>query len=510
MLDQLSERLQGVLNPLRQNKTLTLENMDNALREIRRALLEADVSLRIIKLFLSRVKEQAEGQNVLKAVDPSQQLTKIVNDELTKLLGNEHQPINISGNESGAPAVIMMFGLQGSGKTTTAAKLAKQLIKKNAKNPLMIAADVYRPAAIDQLITLGKQINVPVHALKDTDDVQAIVTTGLEKAKADNHDLVIIDTAGRLQIDTDMMAELLLVERAVKPQEKLLVIDAMTGQEAVNVAEAFNTQLDMTGIIMTKMDGDSRGGAALSVVEVTGKPIKLIGTSEKLDGLEAFHPDRMAGRILGMGDVVTLVEKAQQAVDQAEAEKLEEKIRKQTFTFEDFLKIQKQLQMLGGLEGILTMLPIPGIDKNMKQMLSHTGEKQMKRVNAMIGSMTKAERDNSDLMQQTPRVKRVAKGCGLPEEEVQTFITQFEQMKMIMKQLTSFKDDAAKEQQIQAPRAAGSGLHMPRKHKKNKKSGGFKLPGMDKLAKQGMPKGGFPNMPGLPNMPKFPGGKFPF
>jgi len=501
VLEQLSERLQGVLHPLNQNKTLTLNNMEEALREIRRAFLEADVSLRVIKGFLSRVQEQAEGQNVLKAVNPSQQLTKIVHDELVTLLGSTHQPLTTEGN----PAVIMLFGLQGSGKTTTAGKLANKL-KKDGKNPFLIAADVYRPAAINQLITLGQQVDVPVHHLPGNTNVPQIVTTGLQLAKDGHHDVVVIDTAGRLQVDTDMMAELLLVERLVQPQEKLLVIDAMTGQEAVNVAEAFNTQLDVTGIVMTKLDGDTRGGAALSVVAVTQKPIKLIGVSEKMEGLEAFHPDRMAGRILGMGDVVSLVEKAQQLVDETEAAKLEEKIRKQTFTFDDFLKIQKQLSMLGGLEGILNLLPIPGIDKNMKEMLSHGGEKQMKRVNAMIQSMTAEERGNADLMQNDKRIKRVAQGCGIPLSEVQAFVRQFEQMKLVMKQLTRFKDDQQKEASLQAPRTPGSGLHMPRKHKKKKDSLGLPK-GLPNLANMGKGLGG---LPGMPNMPKFPGGKFPF
>ncbi len=495
MFDQLSERLQGVFSEMRGGKTLTAENMDEALREIRRALLEADVSLRVIKAFISRIKDRAEGEGVVKNVNPGQMLVKIVHEELVNLLGGETKPIDLSGD----PNIIMLFGLQGSGKTTSAGKLALKL-RKDGRNPLLVAADVYRPAAINQLITVGKQIDIPVHTVEGSTDVQEIARTGLEKAKAEGHNTVIIDTAGRLQVDTSMMAELLLLERVFKPQEKLLVVDAMTGQEAVNVADTFNTQLDLTGVIMTKMDGDARGGAALSVVEVTGRPIKFLGTSEKVDGLEVFHPERMATRILGMGDVVTLVERAQQAIDVEEAKKLEQKMRKQDFSFEDFLKIQKQLKMLGSLDQVLGMLPIPGMDKDTREMLAHGGEKQMKRIEAMIQSMTPAERRDPDALKQPGRIKRIAAGCGIEEAEIRQFIKQFEQMKMMMKEMTKMTDKMKKGK-------LPGGLHMPRKRKKKKGGQDGMPPGFP-----GMP-GGFPGMPpggGGGGFPKFPGGKFPF
>ncbi len=482
MFDQLSERLQGTFAKIG-GKSLTTDNMDEALREVRRALLEADVNLRVIKAFISRIKDRAEGESVLKNVDPGQQLIKLVHDELVILLGKENSPLNTEGQ----PNIIMLFGLQGSGKTTSAGKLALKL-QKEGRKPLLIAADVYRPAAINQLIALGQQIAIPVHTLEGSTDVQAIVKSGFEKAKAENHNTLIIDTAGRLQVDTDMMAELLVLERIYKPHEKLLVVDAMTGQEAVNVAETFNTQLEITGVILTKTDGDARGGAALSVSEITGKPIKFLGTSEKMEGLEIFHPERMATRILGMGDIVSLVEKAQQVIDTDEAKKLEEKIRKQDFSFEDFLRMQKQMKMLGGMNQILGMLPIPGLDKNARDMLAHGGETQMKRVEAMIQSMTVKERQNGDLLKNSGRIKRISKGCGLPETEIKQFVQQFEQMKMMMKQMTQMGDKTQKEQK----KKQGFGLHMPRNTRKRKKKdkelgGGF----------PGMPGGGFPKFPGF-------------
>ncbi len=487
MFDQLSERLQGAFAKIG-GKTLTAENMDEALREVRRALLEADVNLRAIKAFISRIKDRADGEAVLKNVDPGQQLVKLVHDELVVLLGKENSPLNLDGN----PNILMLFGLQGSGKTTSAGKLALKL-KKEGRTPLLVAADVYRPAAINQLIALGQQISIPVHTLDGSTDVQAIVQGGFEKAKAEGYNTLIIDTAGRLQVDTDMMAELLVLERIYKPHEKLLVIDAMTGQEAVNVAETFNTQLEITGVIMTKTDGDARGGAALSVSEITGKPIKFLGTSEKMDGLETFHPERMATRILGMGDIVSLVEKAQQVIDTDEAKKLEEKIRKQDFSFEDFLRMQKQMKMLGGMSQILGMLPIPGLDKNTREMLAHGGESQMKRIEAMIQSMTPGERQDSELLKKSGRIPRVAKGCGIPESDIRQFVQQFEQMKMMMKQMTKMGDKAQKEQGKQK----GFGLHMPRNTRKRKKK--------DKNMGSGFPSGGFPGMPPGGGFPKFPG-----
>lgn len=488
MFDQLSERLQGVFADMRGEKELTGENMEAALREIRRSLLEADVSLRVIKAFLSKIKDRAEGEKVIKNVNPGQQLVKIVHDELVDLLGGENKGLDFSGS----PNIIVLFGLQGSGKTTSAAKLALHLKKKEKRNPLLVAADVYRPAAIQQLMTLGKQIGVPVHTLEGSTDVPKIACAGVERAKAEGFNTVIIDTAGRLQVDTDMMAELLLVERSLQPTEKLLVIDSMTGQEAVNVAETFNTQLEMTGLIVTKLDGDARGGAALSVVNVTGRPIKFIGTSEKISGFEPFYPERLATRILGMGDVVTLVERAQEAIDLEEAKVMEDKMRKQTFSLEDFMKIQKTLKMLGSLDQILGMLPIPGITKEMREMIAHGGEKQLKRVEVMISSMTATERRNPEIINESRR-KRIAQGSGIPEQELEMFLKQFEQMKFMMKHLTKMTDDVRK----QAAPSPG-GLSMPRSSRKK--------------GKPSLPKGfppGFPVDPGKVDPSKFDPSKLP-
>lgn len=495
MFDQLSERLQSTFAGFAGKREITDENMEDALREIRRSLLEADVSLRVIKAFLSRIKDRAVGEQVLKSLEPGQQLVKIVHDEMVALLGGETKHLNESGN----PNIIVLFGLQGSGKTTTAGKLGLKL-RKDGKKVLLVAADVYRPAAIQQLIVLGKEIDIPVHTIEGSTDVLEIAKSGVERAKREGFTTVIVDTAGRLQVDTDMMAELLLVERVLQPHEKLLVVDAMTGQEAVAVAETFNEQLDVTGIVMTKLDGDARGGAALSVVEVTGKPIKLMGTSEKLTGLEVFHPERMATRILGMGDVLSLVEKAQESFDIEEARRMEEKMRKQSFSLEDFMKIQKQMKMLGSMDQILGMLPIPGLTKEMREMISHGGETQLKRVEAMYHSMTPAERQNPEIIKEGRR-KRIAKGCGMKDEEIAQFLVQFEQMKMIMKQFTKMTDGMKKE----AAPAAG-GLKMPRSMKKKKKGGFPNMSGMP-----GMPGGGFPNMPnmpggGMPDLSKMPGG----
>lgn len=497
MFDQLSERMQDVFANLRGDRQLTEDNMEDALREVRRALLEADVSLRVIKAFISRVKDRAVGEDVLKSVEPGQQMIKIVHDELVALLGGESKGINLEGK----PNIIVLFGLQGSGKTTTCGKLALKL-RKDGRKTLLVAADVYRPAAIQQLITLGKEIDIPVHTIEGSKEVLEIARSGVEKAKAEGFETVIVDTAGRLQIDTDMMAELLLVERVLEPQEKLLVIDAMTGQEAVAVAETFNSQLDVTGIVVTKLDGDARGGAALSVVEVTGKPIKLIGTSEKLSGLEVFHPERMATRILGMGDVISLVERAQEAFDLEEAQRMEEKMRKDSFSLDDFMKIQKSFKMLGSMEQILGMLPIPGLTKEMREMISHSGEGQLKKIEVIIQSMTAAERQKPEIITESRR-QRISKGCGIPDTEIAQFLTQFEQMRMIMKQLTRMTDGMKKE----AMPGPMGGLKMPRSARKKKKDGLEDLMGG---------AGGFPGMPGMPTgggmpagFPKMPGGKMP-
>ncbi len=432
MFDSLSEKLQNILRGTR-DKELTQENMHEALREIRRALLDADVNLRVVKAFISNIREKAEGENIVQGVDPSQQLVKIVHDELIELLGKEKRPLELNGN----PALIMMLGLQGSGKTTSSAKLAVKL-KKEGKNPLLVACDVYRPAAITQLQTLGKEIEVEVFTIPDSKDVQNIVEKSIEYAKNNNYNVLILDTAGRLQIDTDMMAELLLIDRIFKPDEKLLVIDAMTGQEAVNVAENFDAQLGLTGLVLTKLDGDSRGGSALSVAYCTGKPIKLTGTGEKLHALEDFYPERMATRILGMGDIVSLVERAQEVFDEKQAKELEEKMAKAEFSFNDFLKMQKQMQMFGSMGNLLGMIPGLNISKDDRDKISHEGEKQFKRIEVFIQSMTPEERNKPDLLD-TSRKKRIAKGCGMELSEINNYVKQFEQMRTMMKGLHDMK-----------------------------------------------------------------------
>lgn len=433
MFDNLSDRLQEIIHKTR-GQELTQENMQEAMREIRRALLEADVNLRVVKSFISAVKDKAEGENVVQGVDPSQQLVKIVHDELVNLLGQELKPLDLSGH----PSLIMMLGLQGSGKTTSSAKLAVKL-KKEGKNPLLVACDVYRPAAITQLQTLGNEIGVEVFTVPEEKNVQNIVQNAIDYAKDKGFNVLILDTAGRLQIDTDMMAELLLIDRIFNPQEKLLVIDAMTGQEAVNVAENFDAQLSLTGLVLTKLDGDSRGGAALSVAYCTGKPIKLTGTGEKLNALEDFYPERMATRILGMGDIVSLVERAQEVFDEKQAAELEEKMRKSNFSYNDFLKMQKQMKMFGSMDQILGMLPGLKIGKDDRQKLSHESDKQFKQMEVFIQSMTPAERENPDLIN-TSRKKRIAKGCGMELAQINQFIKQFEQMRVMMKGMSEFKD----------------------------------------------------------------------
>lgn len=432
MFDNLSEKLQGIIRQ-QTGKELTQDNMQEALREIRRALLEADVNLRVVKAFISNIKDRAEGEKVLEGVDPVQQLVKIVHDELVALLGKETAPLNLTGH----PSIIMMLGLQGSGKTTSSAKLAVKL-KKEGKNPLLVACDVYRPAAIKQLQTLGLEIGNEVYAEEGVTDVQSIVSHALDYAKSNGFNVVILDTAGRLQIDTDMMAELLLIDRIFNPHEKLLVIDSMTGQEAVNVAENFDAQLNLTGLVLTKLDGDSRGGAALSVVYCTKKPIKLTGTGEKIYALEDFYPDRMATRILGMGDIVSLVERAQEVFDEKEAKKLEEKMKKAEFTFDDFLSMQRQMKMFGSIDQILGMLPGMNLKKEDRDMISHEGEKQLKRIEVFIQSMTPEERSNPQLLNSS-RKKRIAQGSGIPLHDINIFIKQFDQMRAMMKGMNQMK-----------------------------------------------------------------------
>lgn len=425
MFDNLSEKLQNIISKTR-GQELTQDNMQEALREIRRALLEADVNLRVVKAFISSIKDKAEGKNVLQGVDPSQQLIKIVHDELVELLGHEAKPLNLTGH----PSLIMMLGLQGSGKTTSSAKLAVKL-KKEGKNPLLVACDVYRPAAISQLQTLGQEIGCEVFTIPDSKDVQNIVQSAINYAKENGFNVLILDTAGRLQIDTEMMAELLIIDRVFQPQEKLLVIDAMTGQEAVHVAENFDAQIGLTGLVLTKLDGDSRGGSALSVVYCTNKPIKLTGTGEKLNALEDFYPERMATRILGMGDIVSLVERAQEVFDEKEALKMQEKMSKAEFSFNDFLNMQKQMKMFGSMDQILGMLPGVNLKQADREKISHASETEFKKIEVFIQSMTPEERDNPQLMN-TSRKKRIAKGCGMDMHTINLYVKQFEQMRQMM------------------------------------------------------------------------------
>jgi len=425
MFDNLTEKLHQIISKTH-SQELTQDNMQEALREIRRALLEADVNLRVVKAFISSIKDKAEGENVLRGVNPSQQLVKIVHDELVELLGKELKPLDLSGH----PSLIMMLGLQGSGKTTSSAKLAVKL-KKEGKNPLLVACDVYRPAAISQLKTLGEEIGCEVFSVDGSTDVQNIVQSAKNYAKDNGFNVLILDTAGRLQIDTEMMAELLIIDRVFQPQEKLLVIDAMTGQEAVNVAENFDAQIGVTGLVLTKLDGDSRGGSALSVVHCTGKPIKLTGTGEKLNALEDFYPERMATRILGMGDIVSLVERAQEVFDEKEALKMQEKMQKAEFTFNDFLNMQKQMKMFGSMDQLLGMLPGVNIKQAEREKISHTADKEFKKIEVFIQSMTPEERDNPQLMN-TSRKKRIASGCGMDLHTVNQYVKQFEQMRQMM------------------------------------------------------------------------------
>lgn len=432
MFDSLSDKLQDIIAKTAGQKELTQDNMQEALREIRRALLEADVNLRVVKAFISNIKDKAEGENVLQGVNPSQQLVKIVHDELIELLGKEVSPLDFSGR----PNLIMMLGLQGSGKTTSSAKLAVKLKKEN-RNPLMVACDVYRPAAITQLKALGEQIGIEVYS-EDSKDVQAIIQNAINYANENGFNTLILDTAGRLQIDTEMMAELLLIDRIFHPAEKLLVVDSMTGQEAVNVAENFDAQLGVTGLVLTKLDGDSRGGAALSVVYCTHKPIKLTGTGEKLNALEDFYPERMATRILGMGDIVSLVERAQEVFDEKTAKEMEKKMAKAEFSFNDFLKMQSQMKMFGSMDQLLGMIPGLKMSKDDRQKISHEGEKQFKRIEVFIQSMTPEEREHPELMNSS-RKKRISQGSGIPLHELNIFINQFEQMCKMMKGFSDVK-----------------------------------------------------------------------
>lgn len=437
MFESLSEKLQEIIIKTKGQSQLTEENMQDALREIRRALLGADVSLNVVKAFISSIKDKAIGEDVVRSTNPSQTLIKIVNDELTALLGKEQAPLKLDTN----PSIIMMLGLQGSGKTTSSAKLALKL-KKEGKKPLLVALDVYRPAAILQLKTLAADNNIDFFAIENEKDVVKIARESLKYAHENNDTVVIFDTAGRLQIDSDMMAELMLINHNFQINEKLLVVDSMIGQSAIDVALNFNEQLGIDGVILTKLDGDTKGGCALSIVQSTNKPIKLIATGENITPLEEFHPDRMANRILGMGDIVSLVERAQKNIDQKEAKALEEKMLKDQFNFEDFLKVQKQIKALGSFGGILSMLPL-GLSKNDTDTISHESEKQFKKIEVLIQSMTPAERKNPDLLNAS-RKKRIALGAGMDISELNTFVTQFEAMRKMMRGLGGFMKGAKK------------------------------------------------------------------
>ncbi|WP_462409246.1 signal recognition particle protein [Neobacillus sp. Marseille-QA0830] len=441
----LADRLQSTIQKIRGKGKVSEADVKEMMREVRLALLEADVNFKVVKDFVKKVSERAVGQEVLKSLTPGQQIIKIVNEELTALMGGEQSKIAVSNRP---PTVIMMVGLQGAGKTTTTGKLSLLLRKKYNRKPLLVAADIYRPAAIKQLETLGKQLDMPVFSLGDQISPVEIARQAIQKAKDEHHDYVLIDTAGRLHVDEALMGELKDIKELTKPDEIFLVVDSMTGQDAVNVAQSFNEQLGLTGVVLTKLDGDTRGGAALSIRAVTQTPIKFVGLGEKMDALEPFHPERMASRILGMGDVLTLIEKAQATVDEQKARELEQKMRTATFTLDDFLDQLGQVRNLGPLDELLKMMPGANKIKGLNNL--QIDEKQIAHVEAIIKSMTKAEKNQPEILNSN-RKRRIAKGSGRPVAEVNRLLKQFEDMKKMMKQM--------------------SGMQM-----KAKKKGGFKFP----------------------------------
>ena len=470
MFDVLSDRLEDAWKKLRGQDKISNTNIEEALREVRRALLEADVNLQVVKAFIQEVQEKAQGAEVIRGVRPDQQFIKIVHTELVRIMGESHVPL-AQAEES--PTIVLMAGLQGTGKTTATAKLALHLLK-NDRSVLMVATDVYRPAAIDQLITLGKQINVPVFELGTAASPVEIARQGIAKAKAEGIDTVLVDTAGRLQIDATMMGELAQIKDTIQPHEVLLVVDAMTGQEAANLTRSFHEQIGITGAILTKMDGDSRGGAALSVRTISGQPIKFIGVGEKVEALQPFYPDRMASRILGMGDVLTLVEKAQEEVDLGDVLAMQEKMLSAQFNFTDFVKQMRVLKSMGSFAGLMKM--IPGMNKVTSEQLEQ-GEGELKKIEAMISSMTVGERQDPDLLAKSPgRRRRIAKGSGHGERDVQEMLRKFQQMRSMMQKFS--KGNMA----FPGMGGGGMGGGMP---------GGF--PGM---GGGGMP-GGFPGMGGM-------------
>ena len=451
IFENLADRLQETFKKLRGHGKLTADDVNATMREIRIALLEADVNFKVVKDFIKKIKERAVGQEVLESLTPAQAVIKIVIEELTALMGQTQSHINISPK---APTIIMMVGLQGAGKTTSAGKLGL-MFKKQGKHPLMVAADIYRPAAIKQLQVLGSQIDIPVFAKEDCKDAVRIANEAIDYAKSHANDIVIIDTAGRLHIDENLMQELKSIKEDVKPHEILLVVDAMTGQDAVNVAESFNNDLGLDGVILTKMDGDARGGAALSVKAVTGCPIKFVGAGEKLEALEPFYPDRMASRILGMGDVLTLIEKAQTAFDAEEAKKMEKAFRKNEFTLDDFLSQLNQVRKLGSFENILGMIPgMGGLKKKLGDVDIDMNGKEIKHIEAIIRAMTPEEKRNTKIINGSRR-KRIAMGSGTKVQEVNKLLKQFDEMKKMMKKMSNMKQ-------------------LNKKGKKGK--GGFKLP----------------------------------
>lgn len=429
MFDTLSDRLDQVFKKLKGQGSLSEKNMDEALREVRRALLEADVHLSVVKEFINRVREQATGQRVVKSLTPGQQVIKIVHDELVAIMGERNEQLNLAAQP---PVVVMMVGLQGSGKTTTVGKLAKRMLERHQKRSLLASLDVYRPAAMDQLATVGRGAGVDVFPGQADDDPRVIAQKALEAARRGGQDILFLDTAGRLHVDDDLMKELEDIKNLVNPLEIMLVADAMTGQDAVGIARSFDERLDITGIILSKTDGDARGGAALSIRHVTGKPIKFIGTGETLAGLEPFHPDRIASRILGMGDVVSLVETAMEKVDFLETAKLQEKLTTATFTLEDFLTQMQQIKKMGPLGDLMGM--IPGVKQAMKGRSMDVEEGQFKRIEAIIQSMTPQERRKHQILNAS-RKRRVAMGSGTSVQEINRLLKQFVEMQKMMKML---------------------------------------------------------------------------
>jgi signal recognition particle subunit SRP54 len=470
MFEALADRLESTWKKLRGQNKISESNIQDAIKEVRRALLEADVNLQVVKNFVAEVTAKAQGAEVVTGVRPDQQFIKIVHDELVRVMGETNVPLATA--ESG-PTVILMAGLQGTGKTTATAKLALHLRKQNL-TALLVATDIYRPAAIDQLLTLGKQIDVPVFELgTDTDPVE-IARQGIEHGKQLGVDTIIVDTAGRLQIDQDMMAELARIKQTVQPHETLLVVDAMTGQEAANLTRTFHEQIGITGAILTKLDGDSRGGAALSVRQISGAPIKFVGVGEKVEALQPFYPDRMASRILGMGDVLTLVEKAQEEFDIADAEKMQEKMLTAKFDFTDFLKQTRLLKNMGSLGGIMKM--IPGMNKLSDEQMRQ-GEVQLKRTEAMINSMTTEERRNPELLASSPsRRRRIGKGAGYAENDVTKLVSDFQKMRTMMQQMSqgNFTGMGGLPGMPGMPGMQGmQGMGGQKKKKKNKPKKGF-------------------------------------